>query len=361
MNNADVLATATAPGKMVLMGEYVVLEGAPALAAAVDCQARATYRGAVAGSGWRIEAVNLGCAVALEDVGGRLQVCSRASAPQLALAVALLQAAYAQSGAQLPCGTLQLDTSAFYAGGKKMGLGSSAAVAVAAWHALQLLQDPIAPGQSVAAAQQQIAAVQAVHQNMQGGKGSGIDVATSTLGGVIRYQLPNLPGSLGSASTPATPLPPDTGPVWLPIVVGQPASTPQFLQAYAALKQERPQVYWQHAEELAQLSVAACELWALGAKVAFLPLVQRYLAGLQALGQSMQMPVVTPEHQALAAIVVAHGGAYKPSGAGGGDVGVAFCLDARDAKRLRRALRHTPYRVLDCGASLRGVTGSGPR
>ena len=99
-------------------------------------------------------------------------------------------------------------------------------------------------------------------------------------------------------------------------------------------------------EELAHLSVAACEFWALGERVAFLPLAERACQVLASFGKAMGIDVVTREHVDLSSRVRAIGGAYKPSGAGGGDVGVAFFVNVRARRALARALRGTAYRIV---------------
>ena len=91
------------------------------------------------------------------------------------------------SGApRLHAWTGTLDSAAFWSGGNKLGLGSSAAALTAwagAWHAY------------AAAAGAAIAAPtltrdwSTLHRRFQGGRGSGIDVAASLHGGAIEFRL----------------------------------------------------------------------------------------------------------------------------------------------------------------------------
>ncbi|NNM53385.1 MAG: hypothetical protein HKM05_01505 [Spirochaetales bacterium] len=81
--------------------------------------------------------------------------------------------------AHLPPFHLTLDSSAFFTPeGRKLGLGSSAALAVVVTAAARLLQ-----GQEVSVTTVMPQAIQA-HRMAQGGKGSGYDVATSCWGGI---------------------------------------------------------------------------------------------------------------------------------------------------------------------------------
>src|SRR4051794_13397449 len=101
---APAMMIATAPGKLILTGEYAVLDGAPAIVVAVD-------RRAVA----------------------RRNAIPRGSSPFL---VAVAEEIAARRGASDPAARAALevsvDSAAFYHRASKLGLGSSAAVTVAA-------------------------------------------------------------------------------------------------------------------------------------------------------------------------------------------------------------------------------------
>jgi phosphomevalonate kinase len=330
--------TATAPGKLVLFGEYVVLEGAPALVTAMEPRARATFVTGAPGAlpVWNLHAPTLDLHVALEARGDAVVPLGGAQAPPaLALMVRLLTEVHRLSAGRLPPGTLTLDTQAFYKGTVKLGLGSSGAITVAAWHALATAAEltPMGP-------QTTIATLRAVHSASQGGQGSGIDLAASLMGGVVRYQLgqasavhPEVVGPL--SATHVRPLPElHMMPMW----TGQPAVTGTFLAAFAALKKNAPQAFWPLCEEMALISRAACELWALGEVTPLLPLVTRSMTALEHLGKAMQVELITDVHRQAAAAAQASGAFYKPSGAGGGDFGLLFAESHRSLQRASRAL-----------------------
>src|SRR5262245_2351577 len=142
-----------APGKVLLLGEYAVLEGRAAICAAVDRYARAR----VAPGPLRVEAKNLG--IAWEGAGE--------PPPALAAACALLSARGASA-------QVEIDTSEFSQGEVKLGLGSSAA-------ALAALAAALAPDLSP---KDRFHLAEDAHRAAQGGIGSGVDVAASTYGGL---------------------------------------------------------------------------------------------------------------------------------------------------------------------------------
>ncbi|MCX7073157.1 MAG: hypothetical protein NTW01_19405 [Gammaproteobacteria bacterium] len=345
---------ASAPGKLVLLGEYAVLEGAPAITMAVDrratvqvkprtdarCEARAPdvleapLRFAIGADGlpdWS----------AAGDAAARLnlvdEVLRGLAAEQLGVA--------AGSGFDLA-----LDTSAFFdgsgAGRAKLGLGSSAALTVALASALvtQAGHHQAARDRAV-----WLHRLLGLHRQFQGGQGSGVDVATSLYGGVLAYRLPG-----GDAAPVARPL------AW-PAAVhsafiwsGRSASTPKFL---SILRDWRHQSASHEAEYRARMDTltataeAAVTAIEHGDAAAFIDHAGGYARELRALGAASGVSIWSTEHEAIGAIAHAHDGVvYKPCGAGGGDVGVVFAMNPDDlaaaVSRLAAAgFAHVPLTV----------------
>ena len=73
------------------------------------------------------------------------------------------------------------------------------------------------------------------------------------------------------------------------------------------------------------------------------------------------MGIYTPEHERLRGIVLEQGALYKPSGAGGGDFGIALSDSRAGSRELRKALESGGYRCLDADLCAPGltITGSG--
>jgi phosphomevalonate kinase len=66
--------------------------------------------------------------------------------------------------------------------------------------------------------------------------------------------------------------------------------------------------------------------------------------------------IVTPELAQVAELATQHGGAAKPSGAGGGDVGVAFLPDPDAANEFRTRARAIGLGILDLLVDPAGVS-----
>ncbi|MEO0814203.1 MAG: ATP-binding protein, partial [Myxococcota bacterium] len=163
-----------APGKVILLGEYAVLYGATALVAATDRFARVTLE--PQGS---FELCALGHELRVEHCDALRAADSRLS---------LVASVFEQVSGGLPKVRVTINTDEFFQGGTKLGLGSSAAVAVALARALRRL------GGESPSAQQLFQDAHAAHQHAQGGVGSGIDIAASAYGGLLAYRAPQ-PGS----------------------------------------------------------------------------------------------------------------------------------------------------------------------
>ena len=358
--------TVTAPGKLLLFGEYVVLEGAPALVMAVN--RRITVR-AIPHSTFTLTAPTLNVeALPLASLkGGALQFTADAMRDsRLVLVRAVLQwaAEHArEQGVLLPPVALDIDTEAFLLKkrGDKLGLGSSAALAVAVLVAI-LNEANVLPfiGSPERSSHRQMLLTWArkAHAMAQSGLGSGVDVAASVWGGILRFQL----------AQRGTPVPDDIRPpqinalrplaqiTLLAIWAGAPASTKAYLQAVLACKQQTPQKYWEIFEKLAVYAHAAVEFWALGNVDALLTIVDAYYEGLKTLGDICDVSIVTAPHQAIYREVRAAGGYYKPSGAGGGDLGIAFCATPQIAARVVAQVNSRGFQVIPLNIDASGLT-----
>ena len=263
---------ARAPGKVVLSGAYAVLEGAPALVAAVD-------RYVVADSRREADFVTPEMREALNSRGAT-------------------RAPWFDARALRDEAT-----------DRKLGLGSSAAILVASLAALELGTEPSLDDATLA--RRVFDAALCAHRIAQGG-GSGIDVAASAFGGILRFQLPSEGSVLPVTAQVELPKPLVIG-VWSSASA---ASTSVMLAGVAALRKERPNEHRAALDELAGAAQAAVEA---STGAAFIAACRRQLAGLASLGRLAQVPIVTPEVVELDRAAQAVGAAVLPSGAGGGD------------------------------------------
>ena len=277
------MTTFVAPGKLVLCGEYAVLDGAPAISAAVDSGVMVTHA---------------------PSPSRRIQT----PGDDDRFVRAALDAAGAVDGAWCFADWRPLPTAT------KPGIGGSAAATVAATLAACPGLDP-APLHAKA---------QAVHHAVQG-SGSGVDVATSAWGGVIRFE----PGAR------VTPL---SAPPFVVVWSGQSAQTAGRIQRYRSWNDR--DAFVRASAELAD-RFAADPIDALEAAWQLLDRADR-AAGLE---------WATPAHARIRELARSVGGAAKPSGAGGGDCAIAVLPDPESSLRFSRLCADSGLVILPLSGS----------
>lgn len=320
---------ASAPGKLFLTGEYAVLEGAPALLAAVDV--RATCRLTPSSSAtWRLHTPPVSSSPAVFSVSHGEMRWKNGRVPLFDAAWQALSAPYRDALAASG-GDIVLDTSAFFRGGHKLGLGSSAAAMTALLGVLWRAAGDLPPQP------QALAMLAAAHAIWNGG-GSGADLAASLVGGTFLYRRE--PRTVTPVALPAVGI--------VPVWTGAPASTSGFLRRLASFREASPAVFRERLAAIAAQAEAAARAAHADEVPAFLTAFEASGAALHALGKAAGLDIWSEPHRRIAAIVREHGGCYKPSGAGGGDVGLA--LLARDAaldlEGLESSLSLAGYTVL---------------
>jgi phosphomevalonate kinase len=274
-----------APGKVFLVGEYAVLDEGVAVLAAVSRHAIGQY---------------------MPDL--------TAASPVITETVRRALTALGDLADALPRGAPWVDTSAFEQDGVKLGLGSSAAAAVAATGALF---EHV--GISLEANKELLYSIaDAGHRAAQGGVGSGADVAAAVHGGFLEFFRPRDGVPAVSRLTP---------PATLEIVVfwsGQAARTADLVQAVGRFATREAAAHARRIDELRGVSRRFVTAFTSNDARGAVAAAEAYGKGLEDLGAAARTPIVTPPFQRAAALARTLGGAAKPSGAGGGDVGVAF-------------------------------------
>ncbi len=318
------VASASAPGKLILLGEYAVLEGAPAVVLAVDRRARVRI---TAGADHNVlDAPEITTTAVPFSVDPSGNVSWFGVDPATTARLGVIE----QVLTRFPPGEpvrIETDTAEFHEDGIKVGLGSSAALTVAAAAALS-------------GRRPELATVVAVHRAAQGGRGSGFDVAASLHGGAIVYRaepLEVLPLSL----------PP--GLQLRGIWTGHAASTTGFLRGLAALGPRRAALT--PLTEAAEAAVAS-----LGQDAAsWVGAVRDYAGALAAFARSTSLPILSGGHRELMALAADYNVVYKPSGAGGGDLGIAVSDDEEALAAFVSALPPAPVGLLRLGIDGRGL------
>ena len=264
--------TVLAPGKLVLLGEYAVLDGGAALVAAIDRGVRC---------------------VVTEGDGITTPGDDRFVRAALAGAPA---AAYSFSDARPVQGLAT-----------KPGFGGSAAATVAA----------------VVARDGSMADALAVHRAVQGG-GSGIDVRASWLGGV------RTEAGVGVRA-----------PALIAIWSGRSASTGPRVERYRAWADEGARARFLSRSGGALAAFATEPLAA----------IREAYANLCEMAAAAGLDYDLPAFRRIAALADAHGGAAKPSGAGGGDVAVGVFPDAEAAAAFGRACEAEGFVAIEVGVA----------
>ncbi len=344
---------ATAPAKLILVGEYAVVEGAPALVAAVNRRVRVALEERD-GEGWAYRTSAEGGVerTLTLDVDGRLVDAAGHLArddPAVRLLAVALEAAREATDAPLPRGlAVQIESGALFADGdgQKLGLGSSAAVMVALGAALRRLG--VARGAAASPGDAWQLDLEA-HRRLQGGRGSGADVAASHHGGVIRFQR----GADSTIRCRSVEVPADLHMrcFW----TGRSASTADFLAKAAACRMRAPEDWEAHMTRLTAVATQAANAFEKANTRAFLAACAQYAEGLQGLGETLEAPIVSGPHRRLSVLAHASGAVYKPSGAGGGDIGVAFGDDPDGLDRMARSAAEAGFPTLTIDVDPLGV------
>lgn len=299
---------AGAPGKLFLSGEYAVLEGAPALACAVSRKVTAHFLPGGAGE-----------------------------APEAAVWRRAAHRILRRQGLDpTPAGeALQIDSRALYtADGIKLGLGSSAAVAVAVSGLLLAAQDESASDPRA----QRIAGE--LHRAVRGPGGSGVDVAASFHGGVIavvqdRVEHLQWPEGLHCRV----------------IFTGRDADTGSAVARFQRALRGGARG---DAQSLCVAAKAVRRAWNRD-----VPTLLARLAGYSTcwrkLDRSAGLGVFSREHRRLRELSREAGCVYKPSGAGGGDCGLAFSHAADRLESLVREAGEQGFEPLAVDLGVRGL------
>lgn len=264
-----------APGKVVVLGEYAVLDGGPAVVVAVD----------------------RGVACDVSPASERTIV-----APDDRFVRAALDAVHA------PPATYRFSDWNPVDAPVKVGLGGSAAATVAA----------VLAGRPEGAIDERFRTALQVHRAVQG-SGSGIDVAASTYGGVLRYQAERV------APLPA---------LWPSVVFsGVSAATGPRVERYLA---------WGQREAFVAGSQAVVDGFAADP----IPAVREAARLLRDMADAAGFVYWTAAIDRIVAAAEAQHGAGKPSGAGGGDIVVALFERDADQQAFEAACRADGFLVV---------------
>ncbi|MCA9581705.1 MAG: hypothetical protein KC416_07905 [Myxococcales bacterium] len=321
---------ASAPGKLMLAGEYVVLFEGSALVTAVSRRAR-VFRSATGNNG-----------SGLRGDGSRE---NGSVSPEVLLAIQLARRAFPSES----LGPLDIDVSELRNQREgKYGLGSSAATAVAAaglvaQAAGRTLDDPGTRREILPIAWE-------AHRVIAPG-GSGADIAAANFGGTLEVE-------------PQRSSPPHTNPVDWPrgliaraVWTRKVARTNEMVARVRDFGESNPAALRQALRPLRDAADRVTDAFRRQSVPDLIGAVREHHQALAGLGHTTGTPIVEDTLERTAHLAEEYGGGAKPSGAGGGDVAFACFAQEDAADRFDGACRAAGLVPLDLTFHADGLRG----
>lgn len=247
---------------------------------------------------------------------------------------------------------------------KKVGFGSSAAAVVAIissvlnFHGYNPTKEEIYKLSAIA------------HYYAQGKVGSAFDVATSTYGSIIvykRFDAAWLTAKIESSER-LTSIVKDAWPgffveqlempenLCLAIAwTGESASTSAMIKQMDSFKQSNPGRYKEIYEDIRYIVENLIDRWKSGDGENILDSIRKNKDLLHQLTKESGVGIETPELHKLAGIAENYGAAGKLSGAGGGDCGFAVAFDSDVIQKIKLAWQQAGLHVIDANIDKDGV------
>lgn len=309
----------SAPGKLVISGEYAVLAGAPALVAAVDRRVTCTLSTRSSG-GWRFASTGFNHEQTLSKDEVFL-------APPTTIP-GIVRRSIAEPDAPVHI-EVRIDSTPCYRDGIKLGVGSSAATVTAVATAFGVM----------AGGAPRLTDLYDLHADFQGG-GSGLDIAAAVTGGVIRFE-----------DRVATPVRLPRGIHFTFVFTGAGSQTTALLATFDAWRQRGA------TAPLERLAAASREVAdSTGHPDDFLDALGEYTDLLERFDQATRIGIFGPGHRKARALSSRLGLVYKPCGAGGGDTGVGVSTDSDAISAFKQYTEAAGLVVLDMAIAPEGVT-----
>ena len=307
----------TAPGKLVLGGEYSIFYDGVAIVTAIDrfacCRLETTESG-----GWQISSLPSG--ITLQSPKHELAVRDGHELRNLFQLFEPFQDLPSNAG-------VTLDTKSFFLEGQKFGIGSSAAIVVALGTLLDFLCDRTTD----------LSAFISAHRQLQGG-GSGLDVASAYHGGLIAYRL--------SESRPLT----LSNELHLGYVfTGASTKTSEMLGRFERSVDAAGQSLvdeWVNSSVLVEQTVERAD--------EFVTAIERQTNLWYRIDEIGKSGVFGAKHRYFYEKSKGLDLAYKPSGAGGGDIGIVIGTDREEIDAFLSDVSEVGCTRLKLGRSIQG-------
>ena len=334
----------SAPGKLVLTGEYAVLKGAPAIVLGMNRRAKSIVE-SVASTTCSFKSTGFEASSQHNLLQFLANDPPEPHDPARQVWYVLQQLKNDNCLAKELTGfRVHTDSGALFSNGKKLGLGSSAAICTALTAGFLVLF-----GKSEQPKTKIIFDVAATaHSAGQDGLGSGLDIAAASYGGVIRYTRSDSQTGIATIKLPSNMH-------YQTFNSGQPADTRHYLGKFSTWMESA------HTETFEVLCTTAARVaQVLGDK----PLDWRvamsdYIQSLQDFDAASKQGIYTQAHRSMHMLALEHRILYKPCGAGGGDLGIALSDDPEALKAfalaVKRATDTTAFLEIELEIDTNGV------
>ncbi len=359
----------SAPGKLMITGEWAVLEGHRCIVAAVNRRVYAEIsendKISVSINDFKIKDVEAGYTKNMINWIN----ANEEQTKKLIFTKSAIEAALQYIGGYKP---FKLRTwgeeSQIKIGNetKKIGFGSSAAAVVAiigsilSFHGIDAEKNRDAVYKLSAIA----------HYFAQGKAGSAFDIAASTYGGVIAYErfdsawlIKQLESNITvheivEMEWPGLYIEKMNIPKDMIVLVGwtkEPASTSAMIKQMQGFKQSDPRKYNGIYTSIGKLVENLINAWKNEDRKKILELVNENENLLRELGRESGVNIETAELNTLSGIARKAGAAGKLSGAGGGDCGITVCFDGKTADKIRNEWKKCGLYIIDASIDANGV------
>ena len=322
----------TAPGKVFLSGEYLALEGGSAIILSTKQRSRVSIED-------HKKPYNLFYSSALDQyfefsVNDNFEVDWVENDPQsfgLFISLAIFELKIKPSKA-----LISIDTNEFYSSGKKIGLGSSASIAAAI---INVLDEYFNLQLSESAKIQKAVNIHALSQD---NFGSGLDVIASCAdSGVVECNLK----MANEHKWRSLKWPSD---LYIKgVMTSNQSSTKMMIEKYNHGKASNQiffnKLYSETKHLLNQISIA----WDTQDSATIIELMQKYNAFINQLNENFNLGIFTDEHKWLIDLARSADIFYKPSGAGGGDLGLVITNSEKKLTHFLSVLSDSNFPVID--------------
>ena len=328
-------AESTAPGKVFLSGEYLALDGSLATILTTKQRALVTIEKTQ-------NSTNTLCSLPSNqtfafNVNNKHKVEWVGDDPQelgLFLKWSILEMQIRPTKTRFT-----IDTTDFYKENKKIGVGSSAAISSALIKAIVNFFDLKYSDEMI------LNSSLRVHNTKQNNLGSGLDViAAHADSGLIECDIETL--SKGKWTTLEWP----SDLIIKGVITRKESKTSSMIQKYFNGHTQHKEFFEKLQIDVNQVLKELSLSWIDHDISSILELMEQYNILMQRLNEKYNLGIYTDEHQELAKLTNKLGLFYKPSGAGGGDLGLILTDDSIKLKQLLTQIRDKKYQTIDLRA-----------